>query len=261
MDFLTKKTKKNEGEVPQYYVENSHPAIVSQEEWKAVQDEMERRKVLGRKYSGASIFASRLVCADCGEFYGAKTWHSNSAYKRTMWRCIRKYDGENRCSTPSLNETKIKEKFVEAANSIVSDKDAVLEDCRIMRNVAADCAEIDAELTNLIQEIEIVTELTRRCIAENSQTAQDQKEFETRYNGYVERYDKASARIAELQAEQKAREHRAHRIDSFIADVEKLNEPIQQFDDGLWLALVDRVVVHSDGKMVFCFCEGLEITV
>ncbi|MHB8077469.1 recombinase family protein [Desulfosporosinus fructosivorans] len=28
VDFLTKKKKVNEGEIPQYYVENSHPAVI-----------------------------------------------------------------------------------------------------------------------------------------------------------------------------------------------------------------------------------------
>ena len=37
VDFLQKKMKTNEGEVPQYYVQNSHPAIVTEEQWELVQ--------------------------------------------------------------------------------------------------------------------------------------------------------------------------------------------------------------------------------
>jgi len=261
VDFLTKKMKKNEGEVPQYYVENSHPAIVTPEEWKAVQEELERRKVLGRKYSGTSIFSSRLVCANCGEFFGAKTWHSNDKYRKTIWRCTHKYNGEDRCSTPNLNEDTIKERFVAAVNSIVDDKNAVLEDCRIMRDVASDCTVIDAELTALLQEIEVVTELTRRCIDENSRTAQDQTEFEVRYNGYVERYEKASSRIIELQTLRKEKERAANNIGDFMFDINELSEPIQQFDEGLWLALVERVLVHSNGRLTFRFTGGFETTI
>ena len=44
VDFLTKKTKINEGEVPQYYVEDSHPAIIEPWEWAQVQAELERHK-------------------------------------------------------------------------------------------------------------------------------------------------------------------------------------------------------------------------
>ena len=46
VDFLQKKVKANEGEVPQYYVENSHPAIVEPDEWALVQMEFTRRKAM-----------------------------------------------------------------------------------------------------------------------------------------------------------------------------------------------------------------------
>ena len=39
-DFLTKKMKINEGEVPQYYVEHSHPAIIEPEVFDMAQDEL-----------------------------------------------------------------------------------------------------------------------------------------------------------------------------------------------------------------------------
>ena len=51
VDFLTKELRVNNGEVPQYYVEGSHEAIISPEEFQAVQEEMARRKELGRAYS------------------------------------------------------------------------------------------------------------------------------------------------------------------------------------------------------------------
>ena len=76
VDFLTKKQKVNEGEVPQYYVEGSHPAIISAMDFDMVQAEIARRQALGRSYSGSSIFASKLICGDCGGFYGKKVWHS-----------------------------------------------------------------------------------------------------------------------------------------------------------------------------------------
>ena len=69
--------KKNEGELPQYHVRNSHPAIVSAEVFELVQMEIESRRQFGSRYSGRGVFASRIVCADCGGFYGSKVWHSN----------------------------------------------------------------------------------------------------------------------------------------------------------------------------------------
>lgn len=56
VDFLTKKQKVNEGEIPQYYVEDNHPAIIDPFEFDMVQAEIARQQKLGRSYSGASIF-------------------------------------------------------------------------------------------------------------------------------------------------------------------------------------------------------------
>lgn len=77
VDFLTKKTKINEGEVQQYYVENSHPAIITPEEFDLVQEEFVKRMNTGKQYSSTSIFSSKIICGDCGSYFGAKVWHSN----------------------------------------------------------------------------------------------------------------------------------------------------------------------------------------
>lgn len=52
----------NEGEAPQYCVENSHPAIVTAEVFDLVQYEIKRRRESGRHTSAAGIFSNRLVC-------------------------------------------------------------------------------------------------------------------------------------------------------------------------------------------------------
>ena len=64
VDFLQKKTKKNEGEAPQYYVEGNHPAIIEPELFDMVQAEMQRRKSKSRKYSGVSIFSNKIKCSE-----------------------------------------------------------------------------------------------------------------------------------------------------------------------------------------------------
>ncbi|MDD2268916.1 MAG: recombinase family protein [Eubacteriales bacterium] len=90
-DFLQKKTKVNNGEVQQYYVEGSHKAIIQPEDWDRVQHELCKRRELGRRYNGNDIFASKLICEDCGNFFGKKVWHSTDKYRREIWRCNARY--------------------------------------------------------------------------------------------------------------------------------------------------------------------------
>lgn len=79
-EYESKKTKINEGEVPQYYVENNHPAIIDPELFDLVQTEIQRRGKGNARYSGVTIFSSKVQCAECGGWYGSKVWHSNDKY-------------------------------------------------------------------------------------------------------------------------------------------------------------------------------------
>lgn len=121
-----------------------------------------------------------------------------------------------------------------------------------------DCTGIDEEIQTLLEEIEVVTELTKRCIAENSQTAQNQEEYAARYNGFVERYEKTKAQLEQLRTTKAAREAQAEAIGAFMFEVQEL-DALTDFDDKLWLSVIDTVTVHTDGQMTFKFQGGTEI--
>ena len=258
VDFLTKKKKVNEGEVPQYYVEHSHEPIITPEEFDKVQTEFERRKRISRQYSGKSIFSSRIICGDYGAFFGSKVWNSTNKYRRVIWQCNNKFKGEHKCETPHLDEEAIKTRFVGAFNAILADKDSALENCRLIQSTLTDCTGIDKEIQTLLEEIEVVTELTKRCIAENSQTAQNQEEYAARYNGFVERYEKAKVQLEQLRATKAARQAQADAIGAFMFEVQEL-DAFFEFDEKLWLTVIDTVTVHADGRMTFKFQGGTEI--
>ena len=73
VDFLTKRTKVNEGEVTSYFVANSHQGIINVEVFDLVQHELRKRKNQGYT-TKTSCFSSKIICADCGGFYGSKVW-------------------------------------------------------------------------------------------------------------------------------------------------------------------------------------------
>ena len=108
VDFLTRTAKVNEGEVPQFFVENSHPGIISREVFDLVQLEMKRRKGRSRHTSAKSLFSDRLVCSCCSGTFGSKVWHSNDPYRKVIWRCNRKYARKgNACPNRHLEEKEI----------------------------------------------------------------------------------------------------------------------------------------------------------
>ena len=261
VDFLQKKLKVNEGEVPQYYVENSHPAIVTPELFDQVQEEMKRRKQLGRRYRTGSLFSCRLVCGDCGEFFGPKVWNSTNKYRRVVWQCNAKFKGEHRCATPHLTEDAIKEKFIAAFNQLIPDRERLIEDCRVMREALCDCTAIDEEIETIIQESEVLVEMMTKCVEENSTVALDQDSYDKRYNGLVERYEACKKRLDELKEQRSVRREKASAISQFLHRLSEREEPLTVFTAGLWIDSIDKVTVQPDGAMVFRFLGGNEVTV
>lgn len=260
-DFLTKKIKVNEGEVPQYYVERSHPAIIEPMEWDMVQAEIARRKALGRAYSGNGIFASRLVCGDCGGFFGQKVWHSNDPYRKVIWRCNSKFKEEQRCATPHLDAETIKQKFLFAYDRLMASRESVIADCVLMRQVLSNTTALDAELDSLNEEITVVAELVKTCVMENASTAQSQEEYAKKYNGLLARYEKATARLAEVTAEKERKHDQERELRLFIGALKRQPLVLEEWNERLWVALVERATVFRDGRIVFKFKNGREIEV
>lgn len=259
VDFLTKKKKVNSGEVPQYYVENSHPAIIAPEEFDAVQAEFQRRRSLGRRYSGQSVIAARVVCGDCGDYYGSKVWHSNDPYRRVVWHCNSKHAHDHRCETPTLDEADIKHRFMVVYNGFLQDRQSLLEDALIMQDALTDCTAIETEMARIEAELEIVTGLMRKCIEENASSTLDQTEYLKRYEGLVSRHNAAREQYSALVAQREARQFKASQIGGFVMELREREQPLVQFDDRLWLMTIDKVIAQSDGSLHFLFYNGMEL--
>jgi len=267
-DFLTKKMVKNTGQIQQFYVEDSHPHIVEPDEFDAVQLEIERRRSFGKPISCTSIFSARLVCGDCGGWFGRKIWGSykdDKTYRKEIWRCNNKYSRQgkpgNGCTTPNFTENDIKDRFITAFSKLTNNRDALIEDCRFAQSTLCDTAEIDSELTELKNEIEVVSQLSRKAIYENARTAVNQAEWNERNDSYQQRHRLATERVNELEYEKRERLGKAKIIEGFIRDIEKRPLAVTEFDDKLWLAVIDRVTVKSDGALVFRFRTGAEVEV
>lgn len=261
VDFLTKKQKVNEGEIPQYYVEGSHPAIVSAIDFDRVQAEIARRQGLGRSYSGSSVFASKLICGDCGGFYGKKVWHSTDAYRREVWRCNGKFIGEAKCETPTLTTENIQRMFLQAYNQLMGNREQVIQACEVMRSVVADCTELDAQIDALNEEIQVVAELVSQCIKENASTQQSQEEYKKKYSRLEKRYEKAIEKLKAATAERDNRMQRDRDLRIFIGSIKEQPLVLESWNEGLWIDLLDCATVYADGRVVFRFNDGTEIEV
>jgi site-specific DNA recombinase len=260
VDFLEKKMKKNEGEIPQYYVENSHPAIIDPVEWEHAQVEFARRVELGRTYSSKSIFSSKLVCEDCGGFYGQKVWHSTSKYRRVVWQCNKKFKNkEDKCKTPTLTAEIIQMMFLNAYNTFMGGREQVIEDCEMIRKLLLDFTKIDVEIEKQTEEIEVIAERVKSLVKENASTPQSQDEYIKKYNNWSERYEVEYRKLENLQKDKELRISKDKAMEFFIMNLKKQPLVVEVWDESLWPLMIEKAIVGRDGSIKFIFYNGTEI--
>ena len=258
VDFLQKKLKKNEGEVPQYYVEGNHEAIIEPRVFDMVQAELARRTKGGSRYSGVSIFSNKIKCADCGGWYGSKVWHSTDRYRKVIYRCNRKYSG-GKCQTPHVTEEEVKAAFISAFNQLVTEKKEIIANTEIIRRTLCVTDALEEEKRRLEDEMSVLVEMTQSTVAENARIAQDQTEYQKRYNGLVKRYDAAKARYDEVTAAISAKEAQGERLGDFIRVLKARDGAISDFDGSLWSSMTEFVMVGMDKEITVTFRDGTEI--
>ena len=215
--------KVNEGEVPQYIVEQSHPAIIDPDQWEKVQTEMAVRKSRGRHHNYLSPFSAKIICGACGEYYGPKVWHSTDKYRRVIWQCNGKFKGEHRCATPHLYEEDIKRLFLQAVADLTEAREVLMETCQMLLDEYLNTESLDAESAALETEMECVSELTRKLIAENATTVMQQEEYNRRYDALVERYHAAQDRLDELQKLRITRSFQADVLECFMFEIKAID--------------------------------------
>lgn len=107
-DPITKHKKKNRGELPQYYVADSHPAIIDKATFDYVQEEMARRRELGcfaNKALNLSCFSSKIKCGNCGRSF-VRSARKRGSY--VIWTCGSKKGRTESCGARDIPEKLLK---------------------------------------------------------------------------------------------------------------------------------------------------------
>ena len=97
-NHLTKRTRQNNGELPKYYIEDAHEAIIPLRQFNAVQEEIQRRAE--KHYNPNATkkqypFTGKLVCAGCGKHYRRKVTATGPT-----WICPT-YNTQGKAACPS----------------------------------------------------------------------------------------------------------------------------------------------------------------
>ena len=263
-DPISKRVKKNNGELPMYYVENSHPAIIERRIFDRVQEEIARRagkkkvKQTGTKtelgrYSGKYALTELLYCGECGTPYRRCTWSRNGK-KKIVWRCVSRLDyGKKYCK----NSSSVEESRLHNAIAAAITKKANSEEINIggiMDHIESFGSRRDTDgiiqRQRRISEIEKVIDDLARLNSDEAQSGELDYKFSELY---AELYS-VKDELEEMQSGASALD--GDMLNEMREVVTGLKNHPVEYDDKVVRQLIDCIKVMSADTIKICFKDG-----
>ena len=249
--------RKNTGELPSYYIAEDHEPIVSEEMFRIVGEELKRRSEAEGKAHGGSVFSGRIVCADCGGFYGRKVWHSGSKYASSRWHCNNRFAMKTCCRTPTVKEEDIEAAFIRMFNGIYYSQDLIKENWQACLDAVTDTSELEAELERIMAVCNDLQTLMKNTLIESGKTA-DASEAKRKYEAYQARLQENAAKMAELEEKISALNSKRIQAKRYFRTCSGMVGPMVEFDPLAWQAMVDHASMYHDGTITFFLRDGTE---
>lgn len=255
VDVLTKKRVKNNGIVPQYYVENSHEAIIPRDLYMQVQEEMLRRANLHsgenrkkRVYSSKYALSSIVYCPKCGDIYRRIAWNNRGKHS-IVWRCVSRVEhGPSCCDAPTIQETELQEAVIKAINKALGSKDDML--VALEQNIASVLTlEDEGSMESINAKLEeLQKELLKRANAKKD------------YNDLADEIDRLRELKQNAMAENAEREGLKQRIAEMQEFLAEQMEQIEEYDEFLVRRMIEKVTVYEE-KFSVEFKSGTSVGV
>ena len=263
-DPISKRVKKNNGELPMYYVENSHPAIIERRIFDKVQEEIARRagkkkvKQTGTKtelgrYSGKYALTELLYCGECGTPYRRCTWSRNGK-KKIVWRCVSRLDyGKKYCkNSPSVEESRLHNAIAAAITKKANSEEINIGG--IMNHIESFGSQRDTDgiiqRQRRIAEIEKVIDDLARLNSDEAQSGELDYKFSELY---AELYS-VKDELEEMQSGASALD--GDMLNEMREVVTGLKNHPVEYDDKVVRQLIDCIKVMSADMIKICFKDG-----
>lgn len=271
LDCISKEVRKNNGERPQYYVENNHPAIIPREWFQRVKEEMTRRaskrKVMQRhgktelgKYSAKYALSELLVCGECGTPYKRCTWARNGK-KRIVWRCVSRLEfGTKYChGSPTLDEEKLHQAILEALNEFAQTNSEVKEDMLNFTRLVWAGQEVDgASLISLKQRLGDIT-AEQALLLDRVLENMNDPDLNAQLKALMDEKQAVQEQIQAMEQEAAQSENRMSRMAELREWMAKLEVNTEYNDEQVRMAVERITVVDAETIHIKFRYPGLEM--
>jgi hypothetical protein len=225
-----------------------------------VQEEFRRRKKAGGFTRCYSPIAGRVICGDCGGYYGRKAWHSTEPqYKSYVWHCSKRWHDDCVCKTPIVRQANIEQSFVDAFNSLLASRDEIVANYKLCLNAITDDSEYRRHIAEVDKKCEQLRDEVSAYLAKLSKRPDEREEINKQYHACIGRYNALQDEKIELNSKVALCAAKRIQIKSFLAELRKRKTPLVEFDPLVWQATVSEMVINADMTVVFKFRDGTEL--
>lgn len=267
VDCISKTRRDNMGEAPMYYVQNSHPAIISRETYHMTQAEIARRKTLAPasekkavtvagKYSKYAL-SEVLVCGECGSRYRRVTWTSGG--KRVVWRCSNRLEnGKKYCKMSlTVKEESLHAAIVRAINKFNSQDHAAY--LALMKATIGEALGIQAEtaeIDELKRRIDALNQKMVSIIQKAARDGEDIEEHESEFKEMAESIGLFKQRISVLEQAKSTDAEMSERMVKIQEIIDERQAHQDVYDDSIVRQMIECIKVFSNGNIEVYFGGG-----
>lgn len=266
VDCISKKTKKNTGELPMYYVSDHHVAIIDRDTFNKAQIEITRRNSLKKasgketnnngQYSAKYALTERMYCAECGAAYRRTTWTAKG-YKEIVWRCVSRLEsGKKKCQhSPTLHEESLHGAILEAINGFCAIGDDVRQELKAgIQEVVIPDGQIISQLEQL--RTERSDEISR--LLELSLTETDYTKYDGEFKRLSDEIDAINEQIRVEREKLTGHSISTDSVQEILGEIEQTEFRLTEYDDSLTRRFIERIDVIDKHTIKITFIGGVQ---
>lgn len=255
VSILEKKRAANNGEMPKYYVEGSHEAIIDRDVFMKVKAEIARRANLNpegkrRVYSSKYALSGMVFCGHCGDIYRRVKWN-NRGCKSTVWRCVSrviKKDVDFDRPARTVKEEVLQGAIVTAVNDAYTRKNIVT--ALLKQNIESTVfGDLEERMAMVDKEL---SDLQTQMIAVSGD--------EVAIEALGDQIDGLRAERQNILTEAAERSDLQERMNDIISFLDEMPTMLTEYSDTITRRLVEKITIF-DEKIVVEMKSGLHIEV
>ena len=267
---ITKKVKKNRGEMPKYLVKDNHPAIIDRVTFKRVQMEMARRSSVRKtsdksiteqgKYSGKFALTDILICGECGSPYRRKTYSRNGKNKR-VWRCLNRLEhGTEFCyDSITIDDEALKQAICRGINKAITDRQDVMSLILSNLSYAVTGQDDTLEMYAIEKQIASLNKIMDETMELATNSTGDGKRFMEEIKSLSEQIVVLREQLEAVQGRLKSNERVSEEIENIKNYLSSDNADFTEYNDTMVRRLVEYIRVMKDKTIIIVLKGGLQI--